>query len=306
MKREAWRIYREREPRSVFPPEVRTQATALACSLPQEKKCKLSRWSLAEIVMQLVSLGLVSRIAVSTIGRWLAQEKLKPWRYHNWQHILDPQTFMERARPVLEVYQRAGKLLQEGIWAVCVDEKTSIQARQPEQATRAAQPGKPLLVESRYRRRGALHLFAGLSVADGYKMGRTRERKRFVDFQAFLLECILPEALRRGVHKLILILDNGTTHAPKQMETWLHQQVALQNATLEIQVLWLPPNASWLDQIEIWFSVLQRKLLQPNDFNSLTQLTDAITEFIRCENLSPRPIQWSYTVEKLEKKLGII
>lgn len=298
--------YPDREHHGVFPPEVRSQATALACGLAKEQtEKKLSHWSLAEIAIQLVALGVVISITTSTICRWFAKEKLKPWRYHNWQHILDPEKFLERARPVLKVYQQAGELLCKGIWAVCVDEKTSIQARQPEQASRPARPGKPMLVSSRYKRQGALHLFAGLSVADGQKMGRTCERKRFVDFQAFLLECVFPEALRRKVHKLILILDNGTTHAPKQLEKWLQEQVQANHWPLQIEVLWLPTNASWLDQIEIWFSVLQRKLLQPNDFDSLEQLTQAIMEFIKCENRSAKPIQWTYTVEKLEKKLGM-
>jgi transposase len=301
----AWRIYPGRERPGVFPPEVRVQATALACSLPKEQMKKLSRWSLAEIAAQLVALGAVLSIASSTICRWFASEKLKPWRYHNWQHILNPEKFLERARPVLRIYEKAQELLRDGIWAVCMDEKTSIQARRPEQESRAAQAGKPVLVAARYKREGALHLFAGLSVADGQKLGRTCERKRFVDFQAFLLECIFPEAIRRGVHKLILILDNGTTHAPKRLEAWLHEQIEAYGWSLQVEVLWLPPNASWLDQIEIWFSILQRKLLQPNDFSSLEELAQAIMEFIRCQNLSPKPIQWAYTVEKLEKKLGI-
>jgi len=285
---------------------VRAQATALACSLPQEQGRELSRWSLAEIAAHLVALGLVVGIATSTICRWFASEKLKPWRYHNWQHILDPQAFLERARPVLEVYQKAQELLRQGIWAVCVDEKTSIQARKREQPSRPAQPAKPVLISPRYQRQGALHLFAGLSVADGQKMGQTSERKRFVDFQAFLLACVIPEALRRGVHTLKLILDNGSTHAPKRLATWLEEQIRVNGWALKIEVLWLPVNASWLDQIEIWFSVLQRKLLQPNDFGSLAQLAQAIMEFIRCENRTAKPIQWTYTVEKLERKLGMI
>jgi len=300
-----WTIYLDRERPDVFPPEVRSQATALACSLPKEKGKQLSRWSLAEIAAQLVALGVVASIAGSTICRWFASDKLKPWRYHNWQHILDPEKFLERARPVLEVYQKARELLRQGIWAVCVDEKTSIQARQPEQESRPAQADKPVLISARYKRQGALHLFAGLSVADGQKLGKVSQRKRFVDFQAFLLECIFPEALRRGVRKLILILDNGTTHAPKRLEDWLQEQIKVNGWSLQIEVLWLPTNASWLDQIEIWFSILQRKLLQPNDFNSLDELAQAIMEFIRCQNLLPKPIQWTYTVEKLEKKLGI-
>ena len=290
---------------SVFPPEVQAQATALACSLPKEQGKKLSRWSLAEIAAQLVALGLVVSIANSTLCRWFAQEKLRPWRYHFWQHIHDPQTFLERARPVLQLYQQAKKLLAQGIWVVCADEKTSIQARQREQDSRPAQVDKPVLISPRYLRQGFLHLFAALSVADGQKYGRTAGRKRFVDFQAFLLECIIPEALRREVHTLKLILDNGTTHAPKQLESWLQEQIRLHGWPLKIEVYWLPTNASWLDQIEIWFSVLQRKLLQPNDFESVAQLAEAIMEFIRCENLSAKPIQWTYTVEKLERKLGI-
>ena len=253
-----------------------------------------------------MSLGLVSQIALSTIGRWFQAEKLKPWRYHNWQHILDPQAFLERARPVLRLYEQAQALLRQGIWVVCADEKTSIQARQREQAPRGTQPGQPVLVSPRYKRQGALQLFAGLSVADGYKYGQIAARKRFVDFQAFLLQTILPEALRRKVHTLYLILDNGRTHAPKRLEHWLQEQVQINNWPLEIAVFWLPTNASWLDQIEIWFSILQRKLLTPCHFDHLNDLAQAIMQFIRYENLLPKPIQWSYTVEKLERKLGTV
>ena len=264
----------------------------------------MARWSYAEIARQLVALKVVSRIAASTVGRWLAAEKLKPWRYHTWQHILDRQAFLERARPVLRLYERAKALLKEGVWVICLDEKTSIQAREMEQAPDPAEPGKPMHTSPRYKRRGALQLFAALSVADGQGYGQCRQRKRFVDFQAFLLEVIIPEALRRGVHTLALILDNGTTHAPKRLEDWLTEQIVAQQWPLSIQVYWLPKNASWLDQIEIWFSILQRKLLQPNHFRSLEALAEAIMAFIAYYNQTAKPIQWSYTVEKLEQKLG--
>lgn len=266
----------------------------------------LSRWSLAEIVKHLLCLQAISAISISTLYRWFSADKLKPWRYHHWQHILDPQKFLERARPVLQVYEEAVGLLRSGVWAVCVDEKTSIQARQLEQEPVAAKPQQPVPVAARYKRQGALHLFAGLSVADGFKFGKTSERKCFVDFQAFLLEAVFPEALRRKVHTLILILENGTTHAPKQLENWLQEQVRLHQWTLTVQVYWLPTNASWLDQIEIWFSVLQRKLLSPNHFHSTDELAHSIMEFIRCENLSPKPIRWTYTLAKLEAKLGTL
>ena len=204
-----------------------------------------------------------------------------PWRYHTWQHILDPETFLERARSVLEVYQSAKKLLQQGIWEVCLDEKPSNQARKRPMDPRPASSGQPQHISPRYERKGALQLFQALSVADGKVYGQARNRKRFVGFQAFLLQGIIAEALQRGVDTIRLILDNSTTHAPKQLEDWLQTQIETWGWSLTIEVLWLPKNASWLNQIEIWFSILQRKLLQSNHFQSLRHLAAAIDSFVR-------------------------
>jgi transposase len=243
-------------------------------------------------------------LSTSTVRRWLKAERLRPWRYHSWQHIHDPVTFFQRARPVLDAYGQAQTLLQRGTWLVSLDEKTSIQAREGEQPPRPAQDGKPPLHEARYHRRGARHLFAGLSIADGKVYGTCRQRKCFVDFQTFVQQVILPEALRRGVQNVIFILDNGTTHAPKQLEDWLQAQAGVCDLRLHFQVHWLPPNASWLDQIEIWFSILQRKCLRPNHFLSTTALETALDEFIAYYNQQAKPIHWTYTTEKLEHKLS--
>jgi hypothetical protein len=90
------RICLSRERPGVFPPEVRAQATALACTLPCEEGVPLPRWSNAEIARRLETLGLVLQIAASTVGRWLVAERLRPRRCHTWQHILDPEAFLER------------------------------------------------------------------------------------------------------------------------------------------------------------------------------------------------------------------
>jgi transposase len=108
------------------------------------------------------------------------------------------------------------------------------------------------------------------------------------------------------MHTVALILDNGTTHAPKQLERWLGEQAAKEDWRVRFEVHWLPPNASWLDQIEIWFSILQRKLLQPNHFVSVAALEQAIAEFIAQYNQTAKPIKWTYTVEKLKRKLGTL
>ena len=149
-------------------------------------------------------------------------------------------------RPVLRLYKHARDLLKKGFWVVCVDEKPSIQARKRTRRPNPAAAGQQAHISSRYERKGALQLSAGLSVADGEAYGQCRLRKRFVDFQAFLLEMIIPEALRREVHTLALILDNGTTHAPKRLERWLKEQIETHGWALSIQVYWLPKNASWL------------------------------------------------------------
>jgi hypothetical protein len=295
---------RGRVPRGVFPPEVQAQVTATACSLPRTHGVPLARWSRAELARRVAAACPGSGVSTSTIGRWLRAERLRPWRYRMWQHIHEPSTFLERARPILQLYETAQTLLACTTWVVCVDEKTSIQAREAEMAPRASRSGHPLRQSPRYRRRGARHLIAGLSVADGEVIGCCTPRKRFVDFQSFIRTVLVREAQRRGVQRVALIVDNGPTHAPKQLETWLSEQAAVQGWGVTVQVYWLPKNASWLDQIEIWFSVLQRKLLQPNHFSSTTELEQAIADFIAYYNQTAKPIKWSYTVDKLERKLG--
>lgn len=276
----------------------------MACSLPASSGIPLSRWSRREIARQLIRMGVVPSISGSTVGQWLAQEKLKPWRYHAWQQPTDPR-FLERAAPVLDYYRQAQELLAAGVWGVCCDEKTSIQARAHSPGRRPAQPHSPSLVPDRYVRKGATTLFAGYSVADGQVLGMSRRRKRFVDFQAFLKGSILPEARRRRVKKLLLILDNGSTHAPKQLASWLRQYVWQARLNLEIVVLWLPVHASWLDQVELFFSILQRQLLTPNDFPSLEALDHAILQFIAYYNHEAKPFTWTYTKEKLAAKLAV-
>ncbi len=287
-----------------FSSEARAQVTALACSLPRSHGIPLTHWSRAELARHAATVPTLPSISPRTIGRWLGEEQIRPWRFHSWQHIQDSETFLQRARPVLWLYEHARSLLQEGTWVVCVDEKTSIQAREAEQAPRPTIPKHVLHQSPRYHRRGALHLMAGLSVADGLVYGQCATRKRFMDFTAFLQAALLVEALRRKVHTIAFILDNGTTHAPKRFPHWLEEQSLSLNKQLTFQVYWLPTNASWLDQIEIWFSLLQRKLLQPNHFGSLDELERAILDFIVRYNQTAKPLTWSYTVEKLEHKLA--
>jgi hypothetical protein len=151
---------------------------------------------------------------------------------------------------------------------------------------------------------GVLHLMAALSVADGQISGQCHQRKRFVDFRSFVETVIVAEARRRRVQTIALILDNSPTHAPKQLPGFVQEVEMISDGKLTMHLYWLPTNASWLDQLEIWFSLLQRKLLQPNHFSSLGELEQAIADFISHYNQAAKPLKWSYTVQQLEHKLA--
>ena len=234
-----------------FPSAVRAQVTALACSLPRTHGIPLTRWSRAELARQARAVPTLPAISARTIGRWLAAEQIHPWRYHAWQHIQDPEKFLQRAQPVLHLYEHARALFREGIWVVCVDEKTCIQAREAEQAPRPAVHQHPVYHSPRYHRHGVLHLMAALSVADGLVYGQCYSRKRFIDFRSFLETVVVPEAKQRGIQTIALVLDNGPTHASKQLPQWTKELEIQTSGKLTMPLYWLPTNASWLDQIAI-------------------------------------------------------
>ena len=217
--------------------------TALACSLPRQEGVPLSRWSRTELARRVAASPGLPPVSQSQVGRWLRTERIRPWRYRVWQHIQHPHHFVQRARPVVRLYATAQALLQAGAWVVCVDEKTSIQAREAEQAPSPPKRTCRLRQSPRSRRRGAVHLLVGLSGADGQVVGQGATRKRVVDFQAFITQTLVPQARRRHVQQVALVLDNGSTHAPKHLERWVQAQAHEQQWGLTFQVFWLPTNA---------------------------------------------------------------
>jgi DDE superfamily endonuclease len=229
---------------------VRVQVIALACTLPRDSGKPLSRWSTPELARAVVQRGIVRRISGATIQRWLKADRIKPWQYHSWQRPTDP-CFLERAIPVLTLYERAQRLARKGHLIVCADEKTSIQARRACGPMTPARPGRPLSLPDRYQRQGAVQVFGGLLVHTGETLARCFERKRFAEFQSFL-RLLFGSVWCRRIRSLHLILDNGSTHAPKRLFAWI---VSL-GLPFPVHLHWLPVNASWLDQIEIVFSEL--------------------------------------------------
>ena len=284
--------------RRTFTPSQRTRVVALACSAPRQYGKPWQRWSGEKLARVAIEQQIVGNIAPSTIRTWLRQDKIKPWRYHSWQHSTDPQ-FVEKAVPVLDLYEHAPRLQAHGELTVCADEKTSIQARQRVTPTKAAAPGEVVQVADRYRRLGAVQLFCALAVASGLTFAQTRLTKKFADFKAFLTD-LFQSSLCSGLTVLHLILDNGPTHAPKQLATW---RAALE-LSFEVRVYWLPTYASWLDQVEIIFSKVQRDVLTPSDFASTVALERMLQAYFADLNQHPKPIEWTYTKTKLFAKFG--
>jgi transposase len=284
--------------RRTFTPLQRTRVVALACSAPRQYGKPWQRWSGEKLARVAIEQQIVDAIAPSTIRTWLRHDKIKPWRYHSWQHSTDPQ-FVEKAVPVLDLYARAPVLQAQGELTVCTDEKTSIQARQRVTPTKAAAPGEVVQVADRYKRMGAVQLFCALAVASGLTFAQTRLTKKFVDFKAFLSD-LFQSALCAGITVLHLILDNGPTHAPKQLAPWL----ASLKLSFEVRLYWLPTYASWLDQVEIIFSKVQRDVLTPSDFASTVALERTLHAYFADLNQHPKPIEWTYTTTKLLAKFS--
>jgi transposase len=282
--------------RRTFTPLQRAQIIALACSAPHAHGKPWPRWSGEKLAQVAIEQQMVAHIAPGPIRTWLRQDKIKPWRYHSWQRSTDPR-FVDKASPVLDLYEHALALAAQGEAVVCSDEKTSIQARQRVSATRAAAPGWPIHVADRYKRMGAVQLFCALRVASGVTFARTRSGKTFADFKAFLLE-LFQSALCAGLKVVHLILDNGSTHAPKQLGSW----IASLELSFDVRIYWLPTHASWLEQVEIIFSKVQRDVLTPNDFASTLALEKQLKTYFDELNRHPKPIQWTYTKTKLLAK----
>ena len=163
--------------------------------------------------------GSVETISGSSVRRLLSEEKIKPWRYHSWQKSTDPD-FAARAAPVLDLYQTAQADAQQGVLTVCADEKPSIQARQRIDQTKPAISGHPVRVGRPLQAHGRRQLFCALVVASGLTFTRTFARKCFAQFKEFLLG-LFASSICKGIKMLNLILDNGPTHAPKQLGAWI-------------------------------------------------------------------------------------
>jgi transposase len=290
--------------RSGRPPRItllqRAQITAMACQLPAETGVPLSRWSSGELAREAVARGLAAAISASTVRRILAQNTLKPWQHQSWIFIRDPD-FAAKAARVLDLYARRwdDRPLAGDEYVISADEKTSIQARCRCHPTLPAGTSRMMRVNHDYDRGGALAYLAAYDVHHARVMGRTSAKTGIVPFMD-LVEQVMTQEPYASATRVFWVVDNGSSHRGKAAADRLTAKFP--NAVM----VHTPVHASWLNQVEIYFSIVQRKVVTPNDFTSLDQVEDRLIAFERRYNETARPFRWKFTPADLEDLLARI
>jgi len=273
---------------------------ALACELPHQLGLPLSRFSVPELRREVIRRGLVASIGETTLWRWLSEDAIRPWRHRSWIFPRDPE-FVQKAGRVLDLYEGLweGTPLRPGDCVLSADEKTSIQARKRRHATAPPAVGEPMRVEHEYERKGAWAYFAAWDVRRAKIYGRCEQKTGIAGFNR-LVSQVMSQEPYRSAPRVFWVVDNGSSHRGQRCAQRLGRRWP------SITVVHTPVHASWLNQIEIYFSIVQRKVLTPNDLASLASLKDRLLRFqTRYEEVA-KPFQWKFTrrdLEKLMKKL---
>jgi len=276
----------------VFPPAIALYLVKLACELPDTAGRSLSLWTCAELARSMKSTGVVDAISPQSVHRILAAHQLKPWRVHHWLSPKVPRdaAFRETVLDLCDLYTRT---LEPNERVLSLDEKTSLQPRPRSYATLPAQPGLPVRIEHEYERKGALNLFAAFDTRSGEVFGICRRRKRQVEFIELLEEIDCKTAAT--ITRIHLICDNVSIHRGKQVQAWLahHPRFALH---------FTPVHCSWMNQVEQWFSILQRKRFAAPNFADVAELERKVLAFILEWNEVAHPFHW--TQASFEKVLA--
>ena len=276
----------------------RAAVVALACQLPADTGVPLSRWTGPELAAELLAQGLVSEpMAVSSLLRILAENPVKPWRYQSWIFPRDPD-FAAKATVVLDLYQGfyQGEPLGPDDRSLSFDAQPSIQARGRVHATLPAAPGRPVLVEHEYGRHGALALLAGLDVHAGRVFASTPKTTGIAPFMD-LVGQVMERPEYKNAPRVFVIVDNGSDHRGQAAVDRLRE--AHPNAIM----IHTPVHASWLNQVEVFFSIIQKKVVSQNDFPSLEKLSETLLAFVDRYNKTAKPFSWKYTADDLKDLL---
>jgi hypothetical protein len=264
-----------------------------------ETQQPLSRQSLADLTARAQPV-LSQPISRSTVWRILHTDAIKPWRYQYWIFPRDPR-FAEKAGPILDLYAGwwQGQPLGPHDYILSADEKTSIQVRRRCHAPLPPAPKRAPRIEHEYERGGTLQYLAAGDVCRGYVMGRCEAKTGIVPV-GHLIRQVLAQEPYCSAKRLVWIVDNGSSHRGEAAKQRLQQ---LDPRSILVHT---PVHASWLNPVEIYFSIIQRKVLTPNDFADLDTLRLRLALYEALSNQQPTPFRWKFDREKLTVLLAKI
>lgn len=234
------------------------------------------------------SLAQATAMGRDTVHRLLKTERLAPHRVKSWVTSHDPE-FETKALDVLGLYLHP----PEHALVLSVDEKTQIQALDHTQPTLPLRPGQVERPSYEYKRNGTTSLYAALAVHSGEVVGQCAPRHRHEEFLAFL-RLLVRTYPKRDLH---LIVDNFSAHKHSEVGAWLQRHP-------RVHLHFTPTHASWLNQIEIWFSLLARRAIRRGVFPSVKALVDAIMTFIKRYTDEAKPFKWTLTPERLKERIN--
>jgi transposase len=254
-------------------PEVRLQAVAIATSAPPGPE---STWSHRRIAEQMAG----TAISVSQVGRILADCDLRPYRVRGWLTRKDDPLFWTRTADICDLYLNP----PPDAVVLSIDEKTAIAARSRKHPGRRATPGRPAYREFEYIRHGTVSIIAALDIQTGQAVTEPIGRNDSATFQRFLtmLDTVIDPA--KQIH---VVLDNGSSHVAKATRAWLADHPRW-------HVHWTPVHASWLNQVELYFSALTRRVVRHGDFSSRDDLINKIEAYVIEKNTTAKPYRWTY------------
>ena len=258
----------------------------------------MSRYSTTDLARLVQHHPDAPAMSYSTIWRILDRDLLKPWQYRSWIYPRDPQ-FAEKAGRVLDLYAGwwEGQPLHRDDYVISADEKTSIQARQRCHSSTPPRPGQAMRVEHEYERGGALAYLAAWDVRCGGVIGRCEAKTGKAAFGR-LVDQVMSQEPYRSAQRVFWVVDQGSSHRGAKAARELQARYPT------LILVHLPTHASWLNQIEIYFSIIQRKVLTPNDFPDLAAVEQRLLAFEGLYNDTARPFAWRFTRAQLEDRLA--
>ncbi len=280
----------------IYGPLVEAEVKAIACSLPAEQGLPIAAWTSGEIALEASVRGVLPAPSGSTVSRILARDVIKPWQCRSWISPRDPY-FARKAGRVLDLYdqRRDGRPLREDV--ISADEKSQLQALRRVCPDTPPAHGQARRQEFEYERCGTLAYLAAYDVHHGQVMGRCAPTTGIEPFTA-LVEQVMTLEPYASARRVYWIVDNGSSH--NGIRAIERLQTAHPNATM----VHTPVHASWLNQIEIYFSIVPRKVIKPQNFASVQELEQRLLDFETRYNSTAKPFNWKDTRRDLNRYLA--